>query len=371
MTELVNESSPGRPDAPSHAAPPHDDEWLLPFRQSRLFGPLCAALGLALGGLAIVMIVTTPGGIFERVAPSVFPTLLGVVFWNGGRLLAERRGGVQLDADALRLFGGDARTAITFPRPSLVGAQLIERAEGDADNPSTTACVELITRSGVRIALAEAPFSETLEPLGERIRQAFDFPRERPAPARPSGGGTTTEVIHVGAQGRMPTTLAVTGGAMLVAGGFAMFDSAHAATGTFVGTPLLVCGLLLLLVPGAKAALNEHIELRDDGTYTHDYRAFGLSWGARTGRADAAGAVRLRQRGVTGATIELVGHRRVQLIAGGVQGGPVFGPDALVALAERIEAWRARATGAAPGEPAPETGPASTDEADDGDAAER
>jgi hypothetical protein len=326
------------------------ESWLILPRQSPWFGPLSIAAGLGGLALAIWALVDATGGL----AAAILPATLGIVSLSGGLLLSSRRGGVAIVPHghevALSLGGDRPESAFVVPASLITAIRVRRVSEGDDDSPYVTFGVEAQLRSGASVLIAEAREEDELAPLVQELTARFPA-RPEAQPARSTDAtvnGDQTLVVHVGAQGHLPRTLGLVAFAMLGAGAVALADMSNAAYATFIGVPLAGLGLVLGLLPALKAITTERLVLSADGRYHHEYRALGFGWGAREGRADPRGGVRLRQRGLMGCTVELIGERRVQLIAGGVQvtsGGlnQKTGHAELATLATTIAAWH-RAT---------------------------
>lgn len=333
------------------------DNWLIMPRQSAWFGPLSIAAGLSGLGLAIWALVDASGGL----AAAILPAMLGIVSLSGGLLLSARRGGVAIiphgSETALSLGGDRPESAFVVPSSLIVGIRVRRVAEGDDASPYVTFGVEAQLRSGVSILIAESREEEELTPLFQELTARFPG---RPDDRSSSGADAPavadqTLLVHVGAQGHLPRTLGLVALAMLGAGAVALADTSNAAYATFIGVPLAGLGLVLGVLPALKAMTTERLVLSSDGRYHHEYRALGIGWGAREGRSDSRGGVRLRQRGLMGCTVELIGERRIQLIAGGVQtaGGGLnqtVGHRELMSLAEAIAAWHHTTSSASRGD---------------------
>ena len=314
-----------------------EPEFILPPREAPVFGRLMMVLGL--GGVVFSAVVgATSGGVFLALVAASFPALLGVLPSTGGALLAARRGGVAFEAEAIAFYGDSPNSAIRIPFGRIASVVAVAREEGDPATPIPVATAEIILDSGVRVLLAEAPHEEQVEPLARAVAERLRVPQVARG-RTPGTRRTEGHAIRVGNQGALPRTLGVTAVSMLAAGSIAWLDTKNPAAAAFLGTPLLALGVVLGLLPVLKGRLTEHLDLFQDGRFTHEYRALGLRWGRREGRADPEGCVRIRQRGLLGATLEIVGHRRVQLVAGGVQGGRYSAED-LLRLGEAVEEWR-------------------------------
>ncbi len=330
---------------PSTSAPLTEEYWLILPRQSPWFGPLSIAAGIA--GLALALwAVFDPGG---GLAAAILPATLGIVSLSGGLLLSSRRGGVAVvphgSGTALSLGGDGPQSGLVVPATEIVGIGVRRVSEGDDANPYVTFGLEARLASGATVLIAESREEDELDALLEELTARFPArPKARPNAPSESALDDQTLLIRVGAQGHLPRTLGLVAFAMLGAGAVALADTSNAAYATFVGVPLAGLGLVLGILPALKSVTTERLALHGDGRYRHEYQAFGLRWGAREGRVDGAGGVRVRQRGLLGCTVELIGERRIQLIAGGVQaprGGPggSVGHAELLELAVTLSAW--------------------------------
>ncbi len=327
---------------PADAAP------LLNAQASPVLGPLLLVAGGALVVLAAVALAR--GDSFGLL---LLP--LSAMLGAGGFTLGARRGGLWLEPGAFVLGGDSASSRLRVPAsPS---TRVVRRAVEEHHRASTGLLsaptsvpvvrhsIELERPSGLCVLLAEADDPDALTGLADAAHAHI----EAAVGAQP-GASTATNapplpdgehVIRVGSGTRLGVALFASGGALLGTGAALLFGESGAATRSFVGVPLMALGGLFVIVVAVKALASEVLSL-DGPRWTHGWRLGPLRWFEFNGTADANGGVRLRQRGLHGATLELVGGGRVHLLAGGVQGATALGPEALLALGDALARWHAK-----------------------------
>ncbi|MFT7624395.1 MAG: hypothetical protein ACI9WU_003582, partial [Myxococcota bacterium] len=189
---------------------------------------------------------------------------------------------------------------------------------------------EALLRNGPALVLGESDDERGLGHFGHRIAGAAGLgepvkqrPGSRPAapttPPPPAlSVGADGIAIHVGLGGHLAATLSIGAAALLVTGVVLLLDLANNNVLGFLFGPLLIAlGLALGVVPATKLLLVEHLKL-DGRTLHHHYKALGREWGHRGFELTDQAYVRLRQRGLHGAAIEVSSDGRILIIGGGV-----------------------------------------------------
>lgn len=111
----------------------------------------------------------------------------------------------------------------------------------------------------------------------------------------------------------------------------------NSVLGFLFGPLLTLLGVALLSVPAVKVGLVETL-VRDEGRLRHGYRAFGVRFGESEIALAVGAYVRVRQRGLLGASLEIVSGGRVHHLAGGVHRSTSLGPADLLWLGRRVTA---------------------------------
>jgi len=290
------------------------------------------------------------GALIGRLLVGLTPALLGGLLIAGGRMITARRGGVETGAGRFVLFGDSGRDRLDVPHRDVdrIVALPLEERWGDHIH-AVWVCYALL-KSGARVLLGESTDEQGVKHIAHQIAGAaglgtpdYELPTPLPAeaPAAPSPPGVLEATdrrlrIRVGAGGNLAVTLLVCGLTMLLIGGFMMVDIANNnVLGFLIGPVLVFLGLILGAIPVIKRGLHETIDLSNLGL-THAYHAYGLTFARRTLKLGADTYVRIRQRGLLGANLELVSDGRIHHLAGGVHSGTLLSPPGLVWLAGRL-----------------------------------
>lgn len=312
---------------------------LITPRQATVVGPLLVVVGAGLGVAAAVALAQ-----HDAFGLLIAPVAAMVV--GGGVTLGSRRGGVWLHPQGVALGGDSARSSLYAP--FVDGARVVRRAVEENDGAVVRHSVELERGSGLCVLLAESDHAELLSPIADAVHEALSAQGWPPLPHAPALADTT--VIRVGARSRLSGALLASGAALALTSVALLVGDSGAATQSFVAVPLLTLGVILLSIVGIKAFAAEVLVVEGPG-WSHGWRLGPLRWFEFSGTADPAGGVRLRQRGLHGATLELIGQGRVHLLAGGVQERTPMSPAALLALGDALARWHAAQVAALP--PAP------------------
>ncbi|MFT5430588.1 MAG: hypothetical protein ACI9OJ_001263 [Myxococcota bacterium] len=313
---------------------------LIDGRQSYWFAPLMIAAGLLSVGAGIwSLMVGSDVGIMERFLGGLFPMILGALFVSGGQMLASRRGGIFVDTEAVALQGDGDHDRLRVPTTDIIGVYVFELVERWGTEVHAKWVCEASLRSGGRLLLGESTDERGLRHYAHRFtdaagcagpsdgapdaaRQAAQ--RRRGAVTQPSESisrSSDTITLSVGSRGRLARTLWVSAISMLGVGVLLLVDLANNDVMGFLFGPLLTAiGLSLLILQVSKARLLEHIRFFE-GELGHGYEAFGFRWGWQTLALESDAYVRLRQRGLLGASLEVVSGGRIRHMAGGVHTG--------------------------------------------------
>ena len=317
---------------------------LIQPRQARIFGPFIIALGVVSLAVGVYSLFeTSDAPIAHRLIGALFPGLLGALFVVGGRMIAARRGGVEATDDAYVLYGDSRKDLfrIPFERIDRLLALPLEERRGELLH--TVWVIEALLRDAPRVLLGESDDEHGLKHVAHEMAKAgrvgtpaFELP-DRGPPARPAGHppagvslGTDSMTVRVGLGGSLGPTLLTGGGAMLAVGTLMLWDLANNNVLGFLFGPLMVAlGLVLTALVVGKFALVEHLRM-ERGTLHHHYETFGRFWGRREFPITADAYVRVRQRGLQGACLEVVSDGRILHVGGGVHVGTPLGPPGLV-----------------------------------------
>ncbi len=316
---------------------------LISPRRSLLFGPLFMAmgvLGVAVGGWSLVQ--AGDAAVLTRVVSSVLPALFGALLFAGGRMIAAQRGGVGVEDEAYVLVGDSAPDRIRVPLDRCRSIMALRLDERWGEQLHTRWVCEALVTDAPRVLLGESDDEHGLKHVAHNIASAgglgaplLEPPADSP-PSRPEGPPPPTVTITkdqldvlVGLGGNLASTLLVGGISMLVVGVILMLDIANNNVFGFLFGPLLaILGVILAAVPVAKRRLTEHLRVKGATLY-HNYEAFGFSWGHREFPLVTGCYVRVRQRGLQGANLEVVSDGRILHVAGGVHNRTPLGPAGL------------------------------------------
>lgn len=319
---------------------------ILPPRAARIVGPalVVAGMGCAAAGLASVDVrQLVSSGVFG----ALFPLLVGAMLAAGGRMLWSPRGGLWAAPGRVRLGGDGTHDAIEAEVTAIVVHEHVET--WDEQEHATWVC-EAATPGGLRLLLAESEDEHGLKHVAHEIGAATGLgePLEQaPVSSRVEGGPPPAAVavrdrglsVHVGAGGRLALSLLAGGLAMMPVGVVLFLDIENNSVLGFLFGPLLtLLGLALLLVPAFKAGLVETV-VRDGDRLRHGYRACGVGVGHGEVALAPGAYVRVRQRGLPGACLEVVSGGRVHHLAGGVHARTALDPAGLLWLGGHVSRW--------------------------------
>ncbi len=323
---------------------------LLRGKSARIFGPFMMALGV--GSLYMSVRGLLGGGeLGARLALSTFLGLFGALLLVGGRMIAAARGGVTVTDDALELAGDAADDILRIPLEQVraVVVHEVQDRRGDALIPHFVC--EAALAGGVHVLLGESDDEHHLRHFGHQVGEATGHGAPESEPPKvtfdpPRGDVPPTIVaapqhldLHVGVGGSLALTLAVSGATMLASGVVLMLDLQNNNVLGFLFGPLLIAlGAILGAIPAGKAVLVERLRV-DGDTLHHCYRLLGKTFGARAFALTDRAYVRLRQRGLHGAAIEVASDGRILIVAGGVHRGTPLTHEQLLWSAHHL-AWK-------------------------------
>ncbi len=318
---------------------------LIQSRQSRIFGPFFMALGIlgvCVGAWSLVQ--AGDAGILARVVGGALPALFGALLIVGGRMIAAQRGGVGVADDAYVLVGDNAADRIQVPLDRVRHIVALQLDERWGDQLHTRWVCEALVADAPRVLLGESDDEHGLKHVAHNIAAAgglgsplLELPdssvEQRPSDPPPPAVNMAEHglALQVGLAGHLASTLLVGGISMFVVGVILIMDIANNNVFGFLFGPLLgALGILLTAVPITKRSLVEHLRVTpDEHTLHHHYTAFGFSWGHRAFPLTPDAYVRVRQRGLLGANLEVVSDGRILHVAGGVHSGTLLGPPGL------------------------------------------
>jgi len=330
-------------------------------RRSRVFGPLLMLAALAALGLGIWSVTTQSTALFSnRLVEVSFPILMAWLLWEGGRMLANPRGGMDRIGDRLLLYGESGTDPIPVPLNQIeeIAVHCAREVWGDAVH-ELWIC-EAVLKNDVRVILSQSDDEHALKHRAHQICEGLNRNEPtiydedtRPTPTAgteqalgtaPQGvvHGKDKMVLHVGSSGVLSRTLWAGGLVSVVVGTLLLMDVGNnGALGFMFGPFLGVMGIVLLAIPLTKTFLLEHIQWQADGTLTHHNSAFGWHWGQQKHRLEDGWYVRLRQRGLHGGCLEVLSGGRTLVCSGGVHSGTRIQPKDLYWIARFLRS-RAR-----------------------------
>lgn len=265
-------------------------------------------------------------------------------------MITARRGGVETGGGRFVLFGDSGRDRLDVPHDQVdqIVALPLDEIWGDHVH-SVWVCYALL-KSGARVLLGESTDEQGVKHIAHQIAGASGFgtpsyelpsplPAATPSDALPPGvliAADRNFRIRVGLGGNLGITLLACGLTMLLIGGFMMVDIANNnVLGFLIGPVLVALGVILGSIPLIKRRLDETVELSNLGL-THTYHAYGFSFSSRTVELGKDTYIRIRQRGLQGANLELVSDGRIHHLAGGVHSSTLLSPKGLIWLAGRL-----------------------------------
>jgi len=328
-------------------------------RRSRVFGPLLILTALATMGLGIWSVSTQSTAIFSnRLIEVSFPLMMAWLLWEGGRMLAARRGGMdRVDSDLL-LYGESGADAIRVPLAQIdnIAVHCVRELWGDLIH-DVWVC-EALLKDGLRVILAQSDDEHALKHMANQICEKLE--REGPivyedepppCPAYSGALGTAPKgvahtadamILSVGASGVLNRTLIAGGLVSVVVGTLLLMDVGNnGALGFMFGPFLGVMGVVLLAIPLTNSVLLEHIKLSPDGTISHHRSALGWHWGLQERTLHPGWYLRIRQRGVHGGCLEILSGGRILEFCGGVHARSRIKPDDLLWVARFVRSQAA------------------------------
>ena len=326
---------------------------LIAPRQARLFGPFVIAGGLLAVGVGLYTLFL-PGdtSILQRLAQAAIPALVGALLVAGGRMLSQRRGGAVSTAEGFRLHGDSETDFVELPHTEIRRLIVCEQTErfGPDDFTRRWVC-EALLGGGIRVLLAESQDEHGLKHMAHRFATAGGHAtptEEAPEgaveplaslPSAPAGVARDGEdlLVLVGGGGALAQTLLTGGLAFAGVGAILWLDIANNNVLGFLFGPLFCAlGLALAAIPVVKRVLVERIRVQP-GSVAHRYEAWGKGWSEREAPTDEGSYLRIRQRGMHGACLEVVGTKRVIQLAGGVHSSTRLTTTDLLWLAQRLQ----------------------------------
>ena len=340
--------------------------FVIPPRQSRFFGPFITALGVVGVGVGVWGLVSGSGPFGMQALAALVPATLGLLLALGGRMITQRRGGVAAESDAIVLFGDSATDRVQIPLKRFVAVCTLRLVERWGDNLHERWVIEGIVRDAPRVLLGESDDEHGLKHVAHQLTQAARLrapvtavPNEKtilkPNESTPAGIETTpTGVrISVGLGGHLAATLGIGGVSMALVGSILLADLVNNNVFGFLFGPFLIAlGLVLVAVPVVKSKLSEELVL-SAGQLNHVYSAFGRYFSRTEVPLEPDTYVRVRQRGLQGANLEVVTGGRIIHVAGGVHSTTTVDPPALFWLGQYLR-WIISNTAKAPPTPLPE-----------------
>jgi hypothetical protein len=317
-------------------------------RQSLVFGPLILVAGLGAIGTGIWSIVVNIDALpsIQIVAVS-FPFLLGWLFYQGGRMLSSKRGGMVCTPEHLLLFGDSSRDHITVRLNQITDIVVHCVLERWGDEVHALWMCEATVKDGPRIVLAQSDDEHALKHMAHIICEGVKRPEptiyendtapEQSSPTTPLGDAPAgivasqhALVMTVGAAGALARTLLAGGVVSLIVGVILLLDvKNNGALGFMFGPFLGVMGLVLGAIPICKTLLFEHMQVGTDGTLTHHVRALSWRGAEKTLSLKPGWYVRIRQRGMHGGCVEVVSDGRIVTVCSGVHTRSRIQPDGL------------------------------------------
>ncbi len=324
---------------------------LIAPRQARWFGPFVIAGGLLAVGVGIYTLLL-PGdtSLLQRLAQAAVPTLVGALLATGGRMLSQQRGGVVSNDTAFRLHGDSSIDFIELKHAHIRAILAHEQVERFGEESRRTWVCEALLAGGMRVLLAESEDEHSLKHMAHRFCEAGGHGQPRsalpetlesdnPPDTLPTAIAQDGEdlLVHIGGGGALAHTLLAGGLAFVTVGVILWLDIANNNVFGFLFGPLFTAlGLVLFAIPLVKRVMLERVRVLP-ASVAQRYEIFGRGWSERETPTNEESYLRIRQRGIHGACLEVVGHRRVIQLAGGVHVGAHLDPTQLFWLARTLQ----------------------------------
>ena len=324
----------------------NNEREILRSRRSRFFGSLCMALGILSAGFGLFSVTQdTSVGWWGTALGSAIPILMGGFLTAGGSMIAQRRGGLYADDNQYCLYGDSESDVIRLrfnSAKSIYTWELQERF-GEIVRPSWV--IELILQSGVRVLLGESDDEHGLKHVAHEISNGgpLGAPVLELEETSVPGSSATLPIhaavespgrlrVHVGSGGSLARTLLIGGPSMALIGVLLMSSVEHNHVFGFLFGPLfLALGIALCAVP-ASAMLSTSWLTITDSLISIEHRIGSWSYGRREIPRSSDNYVRIRQRGLLGAGLEIISDGHVLLALNGVHHTTNVKPDGLLAI---------------------------------------
>jgi hypothetical protein len=287
----------------------------------------------------------------DKMVGGAIPALIGGFLTAGGNMIAHRRGGLYA-TETQYLLNGDSESdvlAVDFSAAQSLHTWEFQERFGEVIRP--TWVIELVLRSGVRILLGESDDERGLKHVAHEISQSG--PMSAPIPTEPevqdtpldptlpqsiAGSGPKSIQFRVGVGGSLARTLIVGGPSMALVGVLLMSNVEHNHVFGFLFGPLfLALGCALAAVPLTAAFARCQFTITED-CISIEYQLGTYKYGRRQIPHDGSAYVRIRQRGLLGAGLEVISDGHVLLAMNSVHSTTTVTPSDLLRVATWITA---------------------------------
>jgi hypothetical protein len=325
---------------------------VVPPKSARIVGPLSLLSGIAamVGGVFVA---------FQEGEPLILGIILGLIgllLLFGGLMLWQPRGGIVVAKNTLMLGGQSARDTVQLPleRVHQVLAHKVQYQWGEEVHVGWV--VETLSSDAPRFLLGESDDEHGLKHFAHQITASMGVDKpvyEEPdqnAPAEKPEGKPPKPVhvdgrhinFEVGTGSNFNYTILTGGLCMLIVSGLLIKGIADNNVFGFLFGPLfLFLGLLLVAIAGGKRKLIEELRIEAGPALIHNYLLFGFRFFRKQVPLDRGSYVRVRQRGLRGASLEVVSQGRVLHLAGGVHVGCRLDPQGMLWLGQTLQ-WQIR-----------------------------
>lgn len=300
------------------------------------------------GGLGLVFLGTgliVVGGLWglfgeESLSAGLPLVLLALVFGGGlvraGALLLLPKGGLSLVESAagdggavLRLRGVGRDDGLCLPLSELSGLRLVPRdEEWDRHAVRIWSC-ELVVRDGPAVLVGESHDYEAVFSFARRLEGALvaagagdlalkEHSEWEPPASAMAAQGTGAQRYRVRQRGHLHETMAGTGIVAFIVGALLFARVTEAPVVGFLFGPILLFMGLALFLTALTGSLADDV-VRWDGTSITRLKRLGpFTWGEKSIALQPAPYLRLRHRGLLGASLELVGPKQIAVLLTGV-----------------------------------------------------
>lgn len=290
--------------------------------------------------------------LLTRIFQSAIPILVGSLLLSGGHMLGGRRGGITVTEEHLVLWGESRNDRLQIPLEKIAAIHAHEIHEKWGEHEHTQWYLEAIVYDGPRFIVGESDDEHELKHYGHIMAQTTGhgspttqlnpahINTNAPEEAAPNGIEVSANQIRfgVGTRNRLAATLVTGGLSMTVVGLFLLIDIANNNVFGFLFGPLLIfSGVALVLVPLVKGLSTEIIGFTENRVH-HHYELFGFKFGQYEMEIGPESFVRVRQRGLLGANLEIVSQGLRRHMAGSIHARTLVNFPAMMWIGQWLSA---------------------------------